>query len=139
MDTKKNTTPEVEDTDSVKVDGAEFDKAMDEAKNSRDTYTHKFSAPFEYEGNVFKELTFNFGALTAADSLAIENELAAMRKSTLVPEFSGEYMVRMAARACTFKDDKGRKLSYDAILTMPVKDYLSVRGMVRSFLLAAGS
>lgn len=135
MDTKKNSTPEVEDP---KVDEAEYEKAMDEARDSKDVYTHVFRKPFTFEGNTFDELTFDFGALTAADSLAIENELMALRKGTLVPEYSGEYMVRMAAHACTFKDDKGRGLSIDAICAMPIKDYLAIRGKARSFLINAG-
>ena len=38
-------------------------------------YTLKFKKPFEYDGQSYTELTFNWDALTGEDSLAIEAEL----------------------------------------------------------------
>ena len=130
---------ETTEKDTVTVDKDEFNKAMEEAKNSSDVYTHTFRTPFEFDGEQLEELTFDFGSLTAADSLAIENELAALHKATLVPEFSGEFMIRMAARACTYRGKNGRRLGEDSIRAMRIKDWHSIRSKARSFLIWSGS
>ena len=133
MSTKKNTAavPEIEDS--------EFDQAMIAAQeDSASDFKHTMSTPFTFEGETFTELDFAFGRLTGADSLAIENELAALNKATLVPEFSGEYLLRIAVRACTTKRADGRRLGADAFRAMPMADYIRIRGRARSFLLNAG-
>lgn len=126
------------------VSDGEFAAAEAEAKEPQadaSLYVHKFKRPFTYEGHTFEELTFDFGALTGNDSLAIEDELQAMNKPVIVPTFSGPYLVRMAARACTttFTDASGRqrRISEDVIRAMPIYDYNRIRGRARSFLLAS--
>ena len=129
MSNEKN-TPAIIDPEEVEVADAE-------AVTSPDTYLHTFSKPFSYEGNTYKELFFDWGSLTAEDSLAIENECAAIGKTVLVPEISGEYMIRMAVRACVTVID-GRRLGVDAFKKMPLGDYNRIRGRARSFLLRSG-
>jgi hypothetical protein len=85
----------------VIIDADEFAVAEKEAEQSAYTYTHKFKRPFEYQGKTFNELTFDWGKLTGRDGLAIENELQQIGKAVIVPTFSGDYLIRMAARACT--------------------------------------
>lgn len=129
-------------TENAAVDERELDVAETEAKaaTSVDTYTHIFDKPFTFEGETFEQLAFDWSKLTAADGLAIENELASMGRAVITPEFSGEYLIRMAARACTtLRSDGHRRLGVDAYRTMSLADYSRIRGRARSFLLRAGS
>lgn len=111
------------------IDADEFSVAEREAKNSEYTYTHKFRKPFDYQGTAYNELTFDWGKLTGEDSLAIENEMQQLGKPVIVPTFSGEYLIRFAARACT------EKIGSDAFRRMPIGDYNRIRNAARSFLL----
>ena len=109
-----------------------------EEAGSVDTYVHIFDKPFTFEGETFESLSFDFGALTAADSLAVERELADMGRRELAPETAGAYQIRLAARACTTRRADGRRLGVDAYMAMPIAAYTRIRGRVRSFLLLAG-
>lgn len=113
---------------------------LEDAENSRDAYIHLFKTPFIFEGETFEKLSFDWGSLTAADALAIENELAAQGIAVITPEFSGEYLLRMAARACTtFRADGKRRLGIDAYSAISMRDYVAIRNRARSFLLRAES
>lgn len=116
----------------TKINAEEFAVAEKEAANSMEVYTHTFAKPFEYEGKKHTELTFDWGSLTGEDSLAIENEMSALGKPLIAPEFSGEYLIRMAARACT------TKIGSDVMSAMPLADYNKIRNKARSFLLRSG-
>ena len=83
------------------VDHDEYAAAEAQAKESVGNYTLKLKRPFTYEGQTFDELNFDFEGLTGDDALAIEDELQAIGKPTISPTFSGQFLVRMAARACT--------------------------------------
>lgn len=115
--------------EKVFVDADEFAVAEKEAVNSEFSYTHKFRKPFEYQGKVYNELTFEWSKLTGKDGLAIENELQQLGKAVIVPTFSGEYLIRLAARACTVP------VGADAFENMPIADYNKIRSAARSFLL----
>ena len=90
-------------------------------------YTHTFDTPFTFEGRTYDTLTFDFSKLSGDDDIAIENELQA-----LVAEMSGEYQIRLAARACK------ERLGVDAFTAMPLRDFRRIRNRARSFLLSAG-
>ena len=122
-----------------KVDEQEYQAAMEEAQDSVTVYTHEFPAPYTYEGESFNFLTFDFGQLTAEDSLKVEAEMSALGQPVMVLEFSGEYLLRMAMRACTHRKADGSKLGIDAFKSMPLSSYVKIRGKARSFLLRAGS
>lgn len=107
----------------------EFTVAEQEAEASAYTYVHKFRTPFEYESKTHETLTFDWGTLTGTDSLDIENEMQAAGKPVIVPTFSSEYLIRMAARACT------PRLGVDVLCAMPIADYNKIRSAARSFLL----
>lgn len=127
---------------SPAVDQAELDAAETEAAKpeSGSAYIHVFGKPFTFEGETFEKLTFDWDTLTAADGLAIENELASTGRAVISPEFSGEYLIRMAARACKERRADGkRRLGIDAYRAMPMRDFAAIRGKARSFLLRAGS
>lgn len=111
------------------VDADEFSVAEKHAEESEYSYTHKFRAPFNYQGKTYEDLTFNWGKLTGKDGLAIENEMQQLGKAVIVPTFSGEYLVRMAARACD------EHVGADAFESMPLSDYNKIRSAARSFLL----
>lgn len=91
--------------------------------------TIKLSKPFEYEGNVFEELSFDFDKLTGADDKAIERELQAKNLPVMVAALSTEYLVRMCARACT------AEIGHDAFDYMPLKDHNKIKTAGRNFLL----
>lgn len=117
------------------INEAEMDAAEKEAASMGDftSYTHTFKQPFTCligtEGRSFETLTFDFAKLTGRDSLAIENELQALGKPVIVAEMSGEYLIRMAARACT------EKISADDLEGAPLADYNKIRSRARSFML----
>ncbi|OUP12553.1 hypothetical protein [Anaeromassilibacillus sp. An200] len=104
-------------------------------------YTHTFKEPFSWQGHTFEELTFDFASLTGGDSLAIEEELLLLNKTAFVPALSGEYLVRMAARACTtvIQEPGGRRtrIGTDALRAMPITEYNAIIGRARNFLLSA--
>ena len=123
------------------VDHDEYSAAEAQAKESVGNYTLKLKRPFTYEGQTFDELNFDFEGLTGDDALAIEDELQAIGKPTISPTFSGQFLVRMAARACTntIIDASGRprRIGDDALRALPIFEFNCVRGKARSFLLAS--
>lgn len=120
---------EHQDPTPGKIDPDEFSVAQAEAETSTDAYTHKFRKPFTHEGKTYTELTFDWDKCTGEDAIAIENEMQALRKPVIVPTFSGEYLIRFAARACT------ERIGADVFLRMPIGDYNRIRSAARSFLL----
>lgn len=115
--------------DIPSIDPDEFALAEEKATESEFTYTHKFRKPFEYQGKTYNELTFEWENLTGKDGLNIETELQQMGKVVVAPTFSGEYLVRMAAKACT------EPIGADAFESMKLSDYNKIRSSARSFLL----
>ncbi len=128
---KTNTTiNENENTENKDIiNPEEFAVAKKEAKESKSVYVHKFAKPFTYAEKTYEELTFEWDKLTGADSLAIEGEIAALGKVVITPEFSGEYLIRLAAKACT------EKIGSDVLSAMSLRDYNKIRGKARSFLM----
>lgn len=115
------------------IDPKEFAAAEQEAAESTSAVTVQLSHPVAYENGIYQELSFDFDKLTGEDSLSIENELQAQGKFVVAPTFSGEYLVRMAARACT------AKVGQDLIRALPISDYNRIRSAARSFLLRSES
>jgi hypothetical protein len=94
------------------------------------TYEHVFKKPFNYNGKEYKTLHFNFEDLTGRDALEIENEMIQLGKQMMIASvYSGEYQIRMAAKACT------EKIGSDALEMMPIYEHNKIRSRVRSFLL----
>lgn len=93
-----------------------------------DTYVHKFSRPFSYDGNTYDELSFEFGNLTGGDSLAVEAELTALNKPVLVRSIDPQYLIRICAIACT------EKVGSDIFDAMPLKDYAKITNVAKRFL-----
>lgn len=150
VDTKVTPIPadafsvEEKNGDTPAVNGAEFaaaETAVKAEEGNTSAYVHKLKKPFTFEGCTIEELSFDFDRLTGNDSLAIEDELQAMNKPVIVPTFSGQYLIRMAARACTTTlttpDGKSRRIGVDVIQALPIVDYNRIRSKARTFLLAS--
>lgn len=127
MALKKNETNET--IEETYVDEKEVEIAQEEAKNSPDTFIIYFKKPIKYNDVELEKLEFDFDKLTGEDGLNIENELNTIGRPAVVPAFSGEYLIRMAARACT------TKIGPDIFNTMRLSDYNKIRSAARSFLL----
>lgn len=95
------------------------------------TYTHRFKEPFTWEGRTYEELTFDWGKLTGEDYMAVENEMLAHGKTLVTPEFTGDFLAGMAARACA------NGLNVQTLKKMPLRDFRAILGRARSFLLRA--
>jgi len=104
------------------------------------SYTHEFRTPFSYEGETYKELTFQWDGLTGKDSLDIERELRARGITVVVAEYTPEYLTAMAAKACTYRDNEGkRKVSAFTLQAMPLRDFRAICSRARRFLQHAES
>ncbi len=111
----------------------EFDAAEKEAENSLYTYVHTFSKPITYIGDTYTSLTFDFGKLTGRDALNISAELERNGRMIISPEFNTEYLIRVAAKACT------ENVGCDFLNSAPMRDFIKITVRARSFLLNAGS
>ena len=112
------------------VNEKEMAAAEKAAVESTSQYTHTFATPLTFGEKTYEQLTFDFGKLTGADFLAIELELQMLGKAVVVPELSGEFLVRMAARAAG--------IGSDVLIAAPLYDYNQIRHKARSFLLKSG-
>lgn len=115
------------------MDEEELEQAQKAAKDAKDMFTLKFKKPFSYEGVEYDELQFDFNSLTGRDSLDIERELNRIGQQLAVPAFSGEFIIRMAAKACT------APIGSDAMQYMSMKDWHRLRAHARNFLMSSES
>lgn len=100
------------------------------------TYTHRLKKPFTFDGKTVEEMHFDFDSLTGADTLAISAEMNRRFKNLVLPHLSWEFMTLMAVRACTDRDNKGIRLVNEKLLqALPMRDYNTIVGKVRDFLL----
>ena len=116
---------------------AQAEKQLEEAKAAPDdgSYTHVFKKPFTYEGTTYESLTFDWEHLTGKDSLNIERELRLHGLTVVRAEYTPEYLISFAARACTYRDEAGkRKVSAFTIQAMPVRDFRAICAKARIFL-----
>lgn len=90
-------------------------------------YNHVLAKPIEYDGKIYTELSFDFDKLTGKDSLDVERELQAIGRPVVVRSLSGDYLVRMSARACT------AKVGHDIFEMMSVKDYAKITNASKRF------
>ena len=93
-------------------------------------YTHRFKKPFEWEGQRYETIKFDFTRLTGRDMNAIEREMQAVGESAYTAETSKVYQCRIAARAA--------KILPDVLEAMPMGDYHRITNAARNFLLATG-
>lgn len=105
----------------------------------RGVYVHDFRKPFQYQGAEHTQLRFDFGSLTGADYIAIENDMIRHGKTLVSPEFSGDFLCGMAVRCCPDRNENGmRVVSAETMRAMPIRDFIAICKEARSFLLRAG-
>jgi len=111
-----------------------------QAEQDYGTYTHIFRRPFSFEGRTFERMTFDWGSLTGKDSTAVNRELRGRNVFVVVDTYTIEYLTAMAARACTDRDEMGRRVvSSQTLEALPVRDFRTISNKIRSFLLRAES
>ncbi len=105
----------------------------------RGCYVHTLKKPFTWKNETYTELRFEWEALTGTDHLAVANELERRGRHLVVPQFDGNFLAGIAARACTARDEKGKRaISTEAVRALPIGDFQAVINEARSFLLRAG-
>lgn len=104
-----------------------------EKQKEQELYKLEIKKPVEYDGVTYTSLEFDFDALTGDDALNIDEELASLGKSAPVAAFSTEYLIRMAARACT------SPIGADFFRKLSIVQFEQIKNKARSFLLSAGS
>ncbi len=121
-------------TDNITpINEEELQQAQNEANDAKSTFVLKFKRPISYNGKDYTELAFDFESLTGRDSLEVEKELTRSGVQIVAPAFNGEYIVRIAARACTVQ------VGYDVVYEMSITDYNKLRSAVRNFLMRSES
>ena len=111
------------------INDKELTAAQEAAKTAPKLYVRNLEIPLDYNEKTYTSLTFDWSRLTGRDSLAIEAEMAAMGKAVITPEFSGEFLRRMAVRACN------EPIGIDAMEKLTIRDFNAIRSSARSFLL----
>lgn len=128
--------------DKILTDEQAQDEVMEKEQAAQPDpalYTHRLKKPFTYENKTVEQLDFDFGALTGADTLAIEGELNHRLKNLMYPHLSWEFMSLMAVRACTTRDGNGLRVVDEKLLkALPMRDYNRIVGAARNFLLGSG-
>lgn len=128
------------DLNGVAEDAAAAEQEAEAAKREPETgsYTHTFKEPFQWRERTFERLTFNWAGLSGRDHLEIENELMMKGRTLIAPAFTGEFLAGMAARACTERDEEGRRvIDTQAVTAMPMGDFQAITRNARGFLLRA--
>ena len=128
------------DLAAINEDAKEAERVAEEARQEPEEggYTHTFKKAFLWKDRTFESLTFDWTALTGRDHLEIENELTMKGRTLVSPAFSGNFLAGMAARACTERDEKGKRvIDGRAIMEMPMGDFQTITRKARVFLLRA--
>lgn len=94
------------------------------------TYKHIFKKPFEYGGEIYTELTFDFESLNGKDMLAVELELQNANIFPMAAEISANLQCKLAAKAA--------KIGSDVLEAMPLKEFNKITNAARDFLLNSG-
>jgi hypothetical protein len=137
MSTEQGTM--IESAKDMAAAAEKIEKEAKAASAGSGSYTHIFHKPFTHEGRTYEKLTFDWEVLTGNDSLAIEREVTSRGQTLVVPAYTGAYLAGMAARACTERDKKGRRVvGTDTIRAMPLDEFQKICNRARNFLLRAG-
>ena len=129
------------DIEGIEEDAAAAEKAAEEAKQKKKPgkYTHTFENPYRWKGRTFDSLTFDWTVLSGRDHLEIETEIRRKGRVLIAPAFTGDFLAGMAARACTERDEKGKRvIDMQAVVEMPMGDFQAITMEARDFLLSVG-
>ena len=133
----KAAVEELSDALDAAVDAAM--KQANDAQKAADGGSFSLSAPLEWEGRTYEKLVFQWDALTGEDYLDIENEMMVRGKTLVMPEYTGDFLLGMAVRACTERNEKGvRVLTAGALKRLPLGDFMRIVKKARTFLLRTG-
>ena len=100
-----------------------LEKEQQEAESG--VYAHKLKKPFEWEGETYTELRFDYASLRGSDLAEVEDEMSAENKYAIIPEYSIAYVLKLAARAAGVHSS--------VIETLPLADANIIRKKTRSF------
>lgn len=136
-------TPQNEDSGEIAL-GSAIDtlaKLLPTLNRWAGKYTHVFAEPFEWEGNTYTRLTFDWETLRGADCLQIDTE--ARHKGGAPALEANSYPIAflqgMAATACTERSADGRRvIGTDALRKMKLQDCMRICKQARLFLSVAG-
>jgi len=110
----------------------EYEEAVKEAEQDQVvTFEHTLRKPLMYNNQEYKTLHFNFENLSGEDSLNVEAELEAQGIMVMVPTFSGQYLIRVAAKACL------EHIGVDGFKKISIKDYNRIRSRTRNFFISS--
>lgn len=87
----------------------------------------KLSKPHKFEDKEFKELNLDIDGLTGKDLCDASTEARLLKDTSTVQEMSPKYLAVVAAKAA--------KVPVDMILSLPAKDFTTIKTEVQNFLL----
>ncbi len=99
-------------------------------------YKHVFAEPFQWQGETYRSLTFDWETLRGKDCVRIETEA---RRRGGAPALEANsypiaYLVGMAAHACTERGEGGRRvIGTDALEAMNFQDCMRICRQARLF------
>lgn len=125
-----NSTNAIELAPGAVVEKNNHNPKLNALDGSNGIYNHQFKKPFEYEGQKYTTLNFNFNKLTGKDMKVIEQDMQSSNESAYAPEFSRLYQYRLAARAAG--------VTPNVIEAMPIGEFNRICNAARNFLLATG-
>jgi hypothetical protein len=98
-----------------------------DAEEPKAEYTIRFKEPFEYEGNVFDKLEFDFFKLTGSDFINIYREISRTGYVPFSARFDPDFCAIMAAKACR----QGIDVEY--IKKLPINKFEQLFNACRNF------
>lgn len=117
------------------IDEKEYEQTMAEAKKKLgdrlNTLMVEFKQPREWEGQTYDSLTFDWAKLTGEDFLAIEQLMILQGKAIVSAEFSTEFILQMAVRACR------EQVDIRFLRKLPIGLFNKIRNGARDFLTVA--
>lgn len=108
----------------------EMNTGVKETKKKDDTITYTLKKPITYNGQEYTEFTFDFYKMTGRDYIAAEEAINGEGSLVLAPEFSSNYMGKIAARAADVNAGVLEALSYH--------DFQEIKNLARNFMLNGG-
>lgn len=128
--------------ETIKKEAAEAARVEDEVKAAGldfSSYTRKFRYPVSICGVEVRELTFEYGTLTGRDHIDAERDcLRGGRNCIPDPKYDGDFLAKIAVKACTLRDADGfHPLDAAALESLPIADYEAIRTSARNFFIVS--
>lgn len=120
----------MEKTENMESKAVEINVNVTKSDTPTSGYVHEFKKTYEYAGQKYDKLVFDFEKLIGTDMIAIEDEMAAVGQYALSPEISTSFLSKMAARAAG--------VGSDVIEHLPLRDFGKIKNEGRNFLISTG-